>query len=380
MPSLRNFMSRALRFLWRILPPPAFWGVAAIGLALAVFLFAWSGIYNVAASRGHWAIVEWALSFGMRNSVERRALLITPPALDRPGMALLGANHFEFGCAPCHGAPGKAPNPIAKSMLPSVPDLQGASDRWTDSELFWIIKNGVKYTSMPAWVAQQRDDEVWSLVSFLKALPKLDARQYGELVLDLSGVFMTSTRSRSETEQTALARCAGCHGSADFGPRTPLVPTLHGQPEEFLALSLRAYAAGNRHSGIMQPVASDLSETAIERLSVYYAGLNIPQKPSPVAIDPGALERGRMLAHEGATEAGIPACIACHGETALKTFPRLSAQSAAYMTTQLKLWKDGLQGASGPSTIMAPIAQRLSDQQIEDVVLYFSTQLQAGKQ
>ena len=60
-------------------------GSGLAGLALAVLLVAWSGVFNVAASRGHWAIVEWFLAFGMRNSVELRAMAVqSQPLDDRP--------------------------------------------------------------------------------------------------------------------------------------------------------------------------------------------------------------------------------------------------------------------------------------------------------
>ena len=69
----------------RRLAAMAFWAVASVaGLALALFLFAWSGLYNVAASRGHWAIVEWLLAFGMRNSVESACHADTGAGAGRP--------------------------------------------------------------------------------------------------------------------------------------------------------------------------------------------------------------------------------------------------------------------------------------------------------
>ena len=43
------------------------------GLTLLGFLFLWSGLYSVAASRGHWAVMEWLLTFAMRNSVKTHA-------------------------------------------------------------------------------------------------------------------------------------------------------------------------------------------------------------------------------------------------------------------------------------------------------------------
>ena len=160
------------------------WLVSGVaGLAVAVFLLAWSGIYNVAASTGHWAVVDWFLAFGMRNSVELRANAITAPALENPDLVRLGAAHFHGGCAFCHGAPGIPVSPIARQMLPSPPHLATSMRPWTDEELFWIVQHGIKYTGMPGWVALERTDEVWAIVAFLKRLPQLDAESYRGLAL-----------------------------------------------------------------------------------------------------------------------------------------------------------------------------------------------------
>ena len=157
----------------------AVWALtSAAGLALALFLLAWSGMYNVAASRGHWAFVEWFLAFGMRNSVELRAMAIRAPALDDPNLIKLGAAHFHGGCAFCHGAPGIPVSPIARQMLPSPPDLATSMRPWTDEELFWIVQHGIKYTGMPGWVALERADEIWAVVAFLKRMPLLNASSY----------------------------------------------------------------------------------------------------------------------------------------------------------------------------------------------------------
>ena len=115
-------------------------GLAAI--VLTGFLFAWSGLYNVAASRGHLAVTNAMLTFGMQNSVRTHALGIKAPPLDSQDLSTLGAAHFQSGCASCHGAPGVPINPIAQSMLPSPPNLATSMREWRDRELFWIVKNG----------------------------------------------------------------------------------------------------------------------------------------------------------------------------------------------------------------------------------------------
>jgi cytochrome c553 len=342
-------------------------------LLIAVLLIAWSGVYNVAASRGHWRIMEWALSFGMQNSVEARARFIDPPPLDDPDLVTLGAGHFHGGCAYCHGAPGVAISPIARHMLPPPPDLATATEVWKDRELFWIVKHGIKYTGMPAWVSQQRDDEIWAVVAFLKRLPHLDAQGYRKLAV---GGLTTAPQSGRElaifeSAPDATTACARCHGAEGQGPASKLVPILHGQPREFLLAALQAFADGTRESGIMQPVASDLTPEAMERLAEFYSRLP-PSRGGPA--EAARIERGRVLATEGSPDARIPACLSCHGAGALPAYPRLAGQHAAYMTGRLRLWRNGYVAHTDTNGIMAPIARQLSEQQIDDVSAYFSAQ------
>jgi cytochrome c553 len=350
-------------------------GVAAVLAGL--LLFAWSGAYNIAASRGHWAIIEWFLAFGMRNSVELRSNFIEAevPPLDNPDLYTLGAGHFHGGCAYCHGAPGSPINPVARHMLPPPPDLSRAAEQWQDRELFWIVKHGIKYTGMPAWVSQRRDDEVWAVVAFLKRLPRLDAAVYRELALGGLRVAPQSARDLATEDAwpSAVNACGRCHGSEGRWPSSNLVPLLHGQPHEFLVTALNAYASGQRESGIMQPPAAELDADAIDRLARYYSGLSAPSASERGAtVDPEHDGQGRVLANEGAPDQRIPACNACHGNDALASYPRLAGQNAAYMAGRLRRWKGEFPPGSPTDSIMAPIARLLNDQQIDAVTSYFA--------
>ena len=232
---------------------------AAGALVLLGFLFLWSGVYTVAASRGHWAVTEWLLTFAMRNSVKTHAIGIEPPPLDQPDLVTLGAGHFHGGCAFCHGAPGVPVGPVADSMLPPPPDLATQMRPWRDRELFWIVKHGIKYTGMPAWPAQQRDDEVWAVVAFLRRLPALDADGYRALALGDLQIPPQSGRELATTETTSRRRrLRALSRRRRNAPPSALVPLLHGQPVEFLAAALarlcgrpprqRHHAAGRRRS------------------------------------------------------------------------------------------------------------------------------------
>jgi cytochrome c553 len=259
-------------------------------------------------------------------------------------------------------------------MLPPPPDLADAAVKWNDRELFWIVKHGIKYTGMPAWVSQHRDDEVWAVVAFLKRLPALDARGYQTLALGGLQVAAQSGRELATTEGAAeaVSACARCHGAEGRRPASKFVPVLHGQPRAFLAAALEAYASDKRASGMMQPVASDLASDAVQKVAAFYAGLP-PPPPDQTAADPQAVTRGQTLARDGRPGARIPECLSCHGEGALQTYPRLAGQNAAYVAGRLHRWKRGIAAATDTEAIMAPIAQLLSDQEIQDLSAYFAS-------
>ena len=160
------------------------WKHLAIGLAIlpVVVLFGtWIGFFNVGASSGHWKITEWFLHFAMRSAVRTYALAVEVPD-ELPRYAIQpAAGHFARGCAICHGAPGEPRPPTVHLMLPQPPDLAGKVGEWTDAQLFRIVKHGVRFTGMPAWPTQQRDDEVWAMIAFLRELPSMDEATWRDL-------------------------------------------------------------------------------------------------------------------------------------------------------------------------------------------------------
>jgi cytochrome c553 len=353
----------------------AIWScIALIVLGLGAFLFAASGLYSIAASRGHFAITEWILEFGMRRSVATHSAFIKAPPLQDQDMVRLGAGHFEGGCAPCHGAPGTPRNAIVRQMLPPPPDLAASVPTWSPERLFWIVQNGLKYTGMPAWVAPQRDDEVWALVAFLLALPQMDETAYRALV----GGKQDRTPPAPEewigigSGSAPLTACGRCHGDQAAAPTNSLVPKLAGQSPRYLVAAMEDYAAGLRPSGIMQPVAAELDAETIARLAEYYARRPADGATPPAArAPPEQIERGRRIATNGSTETAIPPCIACHVRGDAAIFPRLAGQHAAYTAGQLRLWRKGLRDRTARGAIMAAVAGRMTDRQIDDVAAYF---------
>ncbi len=149
--------------------------------------FAYSGLYDVGASSSHSGFVNWLLSTTSHASVERRARDIEVPNLDAEQLQLAGVNDFNGMCAGCHGAPGKDPEAMGQGLNPPAPDLAVAAADMTAAELFWVTKNGIKMTGMPAWGATHDDDALWPVVALMKKLPDLDAAGYQALLANAEG-------------------------------------------------------------------------------------------------------------------------------------------------------------------------------------------------
>jgi len=327
---------------------------ALVALAAAGLLFAWSGIINIAASSGHWAITDWFLHWTMRNAVKTHAALSVPddPA-DASGL-VSAAGHFANACAVCHGAPGVKPAPVMQAATPPAPDLARNAREWSDKQLFWILRHGVKYTGMPAWPAQDRTDEVRRMVAFVRRLPGMSPATY-------------RTLTGAAAPGGALASCSGCHGADGRGRGAPDIPILGGQRPDALLAALRAYADGRRSSAVMQQVAARMTPADMAAAVRGYAA--VPGLGRARAS--GDREAARIVAL-GLPERQLPACASCHAPG--KPYPVLVGQRAGYLAQRLRHWRgdDTVVDARKSHATMPVIARRIPEAMIAPLARYLA--------
>jgi len=149
-------------------------GVLAIAGVIAALVFFFGGFYNVAASDQDHPVVVWALQTVRNASIARHAGRAEPPMPLDDKAAQAGARAFnERGCVNCHGAPGADWAKYSEGMQPGPPELKEVAGL-EPAQLFWVIKNGINMTGMPAFSATDiPDQEVWTIVAFIKRLPKV---------------------------------------------------------------------------------------------------------------------------------------------------------------------------------------------------------------
>jgi mono/diheme cytochrome c family protein len=163
------------------------WGAfftGAIVLAILAMLFAagvaLGGFYPVAASDPHSGGVRWFLTQSRNHAIERSASGLTTPQFSAADIRE-GAGHFKGMCQACHGGPGVEPEEFAAGMNPRPPNLTRAAGDLSASEVFWIEKNGLKMTGMPAFGKTDDDSELWKVAAFVKALPTFSRADYAAI-------------------------------------------------------------------------------------------------------------------------------------------------------------------------------------------------------
>ena len=154
-------------------------GALAIIFGIGATVFFFGGFYNVAGTAEDPAIVRWALVKVRMAAINRYAHDQPPASINDAASVQAGAKAFSaLGCTNCHGAPGVSWAKFSEGLHPDPPDLKEVVDV-TPSQLFWVIKNGINMTGMPSFsLAGAKDDEIWSIVAFLKKLPNISEADY----------------------------------------------------------------------------------------------------------------------------------------------------------------------------------------------------------
>ncbi|MEQ5871305.1 c-type cytochrome [Sagittula sp. NFXS13] len=352
-------------------------GLAGVAVAGGAFVF--FAPYNIAASQAHLPGVGETLHLYLRSAVKARSSAVEVPDhvdLSDDGLARLGAGHFATGCATCHGAPGIPRNPVVEGMQPMPPKL--TSEDWTEKDFYWIARHGFKYTGMPAWPGEGRDDEPWALAAFLARYDSYDAASYAETAFGAPDAWEAGAVRFGEPSNAVAQEhaCVRCHGDDGLG-RDGTAPKLAGQSEEWLTLVLDAYAEGHRESGFMEPLAAGLRPETRAQIAARYAGMQATWDGGVLPV--GDAARGEVLAQQGDEHFDIASCASCHegaGADGLSPkradTPRIAGQDGYWLVNWLTMYRDGPQPTTPRAHLMSAAAKPLTDEDIRDIAAYYA--------
>jgi len=151
---------------------------ALLGVIVALAVI-YSGTFNVAATVTDASPLRWVFVTTREASIKRHARDIQAPALGGARQLESGFRIYREMCVMCHTPVGQTPTPMAIGLNPQAPTFE--ENDMTAAELFWATKHGIRFTGMSAWGPSRSDQELWDVIAFVMALPKMSAADYDAL-------------------------------------------------------------------------------------------------------------------------------------------------------------------------------------------------------
>jgi mono/diheme cytochrome c family protein len=108
----------------------------------------------------------------VRAAVKRNAASLPAPSTATEDSIIAGGKLYVRGCMGCHGDPGK---PFAEDHAdyPPIPQLPHVGTNYSEPEIYWVIKHGIRMTAMSAYGYAYSEDQLWSLAAFIRRIDKL---------------------------------------------------------------------------------------------------------------------------------------------------------------------------------------------------------------
>lgn len=191
----------------------------------------------------------------------------------------------------------------------------------------------------------------------------------GILLFSLSASAGTSVPAEPDLVANT---CSQCHG--DRGISTaPLFPNLAAQDKDYLVTQLKDFRGHKRSDAHAQAymwgMADPLTDEVIGNVADYFSAL--PPPAGSKSEDAVEVAAGKKIFENGIESEGVPACNACHGDTAAgtPTIPRLAGQHREYLAAQILAFRTNQRN----NPVMHANVEHITDEQIRDVAAYLSS-------
>lgn len=133
-----------------------------------------------------------------------------------------GRYAYTGSCASCHGATGDGKGIFGQDTYPPATDLTSAQAKAkSDAELFWITKNGLSFTGMPAFERQYKDEDIWAMVSYIRALQQGRAGAIDIPIPTAAQLAVADPHGNAVARGAAVyfaQACQLCHGAVGDAP------------------------------------------------------------------------------------------------------------------------------------------------------------------
>lgn len=167
----------------------------------------------------------------------------------------------------------------------------------------------------------------------------------------------------ADSFEQRISPCLDCHGDKGQS-ETPGVPSLGGQPVNFLLIQIYMFREKLRQVEPMTAATQGLSDEELRGFSAFISKLP-PPTPEPGPLDAARMEHGHVLAQRHR-------CGFCHRPdfSGREQMPRLASQREDYLVKTMREWKNNAR--RGYDASMAEVMYPIKDDEIADLAYYFA--------
>lgn len=130
---------------------------------------------GLAEVRADWPPSKFETRFmaaSVHASVRRRAPEAVNPVPISDDNLIAGGKLYANNCAGCHGNLGSAED-SGDSLFPPIPQFTKVGTTYTEAQIFWVSKHGIRRTGMFANGKWTNDKDLWTMTAFIKRIREL---------------------------------------------------------------------------------------------------------------------------------------------------------------------------------------------------------------
>lgn len=276
---------------------------------------------------------------------------------------------MKASCTSCHNNPG----------LGNWSDYNSVKGAVSSKGLVDKIKLGGTPSGMPKGGSKLPDPQIATIEQWVAAgMPKVATACDGDNTPVPPSDDTPSEPTRDNAvkgEKIYLTTCFGCHNSEDL----IAIPTIIGQPKDYLITQLKAYKGDERTDitmgGIMNSMAKGLDEQQIKDIAEHLSNRYECARPVKVSDTVSYTDaEGKDVLFKGSVDEGKAiveerTCFQCHSSAEGTSFAKIKGQNAQYLFSTLRAFRD----AKRPATMMAGFVAGMTDETIADIAVYLNS-------
>ena len=149
-------------------------------LAVGGFLFLRFGFADVRGDAAPSRLETYMMRAAVHASVRRHAEEIRNPVEPTEENLIAGGKMYLNECSGCHGTPGKIQKD-ADPLRPAPPQLAVVGTEYSEAQVFWVAKHGIRMSGMFANGVWDSDQKLWTVAAYIKRMNALPPRAKEEL-------------------------------------------------------------------------------------------------------------------------------------------------------------------------------------------------------